>query len=305
MSLLTDQINQYLKTCEFEKKLSSDTLKAYRIDLGQFSAFAQESDVDRPLLGRYTAYLNQNFAPRSVKRKLASVQAFYSVLEDQEAIIESPFRHFHLHISYPKELPRTIPMGIVETLLRGAYGQYKDSGNRWILRDILVLELLFGTGMRVSELCKMTPETFQLDSMGLRLLIHGKGRKERILQIANPEITAMAEMYLREFEDGIKQAGVILLNRRGRPLTTQGVRQIIQKCMDAVAVHGHITPHMFRHTFATALLDAGVDIRYIQSLLGHSSIATTEIYTHVSTGQQSIILAQRHPRNGMRFGESS
>lgn len=301
MAILTDQISKYLQVCEFEKKLSADTLKAYRIDLAQFSDFAQEANVDKMLLGQYAAYLNRTFAPRSVKRKLASIRAFYSMLEEQEVIEESPFRRFRLHIVYPKELPRAIPTGIVETLLRDAYRQYKDSRNRWMLRDILVLELLFGTGMRVSELCKLTPDTFLLESSGLRLLVHGKGRKERVLQIATPELILLAERYLQEFADSIEREGAILINRRRKPLSTQGVRQILQKHMDTATVRGHITPHMFRHTFATALLDAGVDIRYIQSLLGHSSIATTEIYTHVATGQQSMILAQRHPRNGMRM----
>lgn len=302
MPLLSQYISQYLCTCELEKKLSPDTLKAYRIDLTQFSSFVQDSPVDKVLLSRYAVHLNQNFAPRSVKRKLASVRAFYGTLEEQELIEENPFRRFRLHIVYPKELPRVIPTTTVEVLLREAYGQYQGSGNRWALRDILVLELLFDTGMRVSELCKLTPETFQLEANSLRLLIHGKGRKERVLQVVTMEVVMLAAQYWSVFQDGIRDAGAILLNRRGRPLTTQGVRQIITRHIQSAAVQGHITPHMFRHTFATALLDNGVDIRYIQTLLGHSSISTTEIYTHVATGQQSAILAQRHPRSEMRFG---
>lgn len=301
MSVLTDQISNYLLACEMEKKLSPDTVKAYRIDLAQFSALAQDSPVDKALLSRYAAHLNQNFAPRSVKRKLASVRAFYATLEEQELIEESPFRRFHLHIVYPKELPRVIPTGTIEALFREAYGQYRDGESRWALRDILVLELLFDTGMRVSELCRLTPETFQLGADGLRLLIHGKGRKERVLQVSTAEVLTLAEKYCNVFGDDIQSIGFILLNRRGRPLTTQGVRQIIARHIEAAAVQGHFTPHMFRHTFATALLDGGADIRYIQTLLGHSSISTTEIYTHVATGQQSAILAQRHPRNGMQF----
>lgn len=298
---LTDQITQYLQMCKLEKNLSPDTLKAYRIDLTQFAAFVQDTAVDKVLLGRYTAHLNQTFAPRSVKRKLASIRAFYSTLEEQEEVAESPFRRFHIHISYPKELPRTIPTSTVKVLLQSVYQKYRDQGNRWLLRDALVLELLFSTGIRVSELCRLTPDTFHLSDGNLRLLIHGKGRKERVLQIATPEIVSLAERYLGIFGEAIRQQNCILLNRRKRPLRTQGVRQIIAQRLEEVPVGGHITPHMFRHTFATALLDAGVDIRYIQTLLGHSSISTTEIYTHVATGQQSLILAQRHPRNEMHL----
>ena len=302
MPSLSEHITQYLQVCEYEKRLSSDTLKAYRIDLTQFAAFARDAVVDKILLGEYAAHLNQHFAPRSVKRKLASVRAFYSFLEEQECVEESPFRRFRLHIVYPKELPRSIPTKTVEAVLREAYGQYQATGDHWALRDILVLELLFDTGMRVSELCKLTPDTFQIGSNGLKLLIHGKGRKERALQIATTEVVSLAEQYLGAFREGIHDTGYILLNRRGHPLTTQSVRQIVSHHIQAAAVQGHITPHMFRHTFATALLDGGVDIRYIQTLLGHSSISTTEIYTHVATSRQSAILAQRHPRNEMKFG---
>lgn len=301
MSSLAEQIAQHLQTCEFEKNLSFDTLKAYRIDLAQFAAFVQERTVDKALLGQYIAYLNQKFAPRSVKRKLASVHAFYAALEEDEVIAESPFHRLHLHINYPKELPRIIPEKVVQLLLQSAYQQYQLTQDLWLLRDILVLELLFSTGMRVSELCKLTPEAFQLGTGSLWLLIHGKGRKERVLQLATPEILTLAERYLATFGPQIAQSGFILVNRRGRPLSTQSVRQIIRIRMESATVRGHITPHMFRHTFATALLDAGVDIRYIQTLLGHSSISTTEIYTHVATGQQALLLAQRHPRNAMNF----
>lgn len=301
MPSLTEQIAQHLQTCEFEKNLSADTLKAYRIDLAQFAAFVQDRTVDQTLLKQYIAHLNQNFAPRSVKRKLASVHAFYAALEENEIISESPFHRLHLHISYPKELPRTIPEEVVKLLLQSAYQRYQLTSDIWLLRDILVLELLFSTGMRVSELCKLTPETFRLNTDSLWLLIHGKGSKERVLQLSTSEILTLVESYLAAFEPQIVQSGSILVNRRGRPLSTQGVRQIIRNRVRAVTVQGHITPHMFRHTFATALLDAGVDIRYIQTLLGHSSISTTEIYTHVSTGQQALLLAQRHPRNTMSF----
>lgn len=301
MPSLVELITQHLQVCKFEKNLSADTLKAYRIDLTQFAAFAQERAVDKALLEQYIAHLNQNFAPRSVKRKLASVHAFYASLEENDILAENPFRRLHLHISYPRELPRSIPEEVIKLLLQSSYQEYRLTWDVWLLRDILVLELLFSTGMRVSEICRLTPETFRLSTNGLWLLIRGKGSKERVLQLSTPEILTLAERYLTTFEPQVAEAGCILVNRRGRPLSTQGVRQIIRSRMEAAAIREHITPHMFRHTFATALLDAGVDIRYIQTLLGHSSISTTEIYTHVAIGQQSAILAQRHPRNTMSF----
>ncbi len=301
MDELKEQVETYLYRCEFEKGLSADTLKAYRGDLSQFCRFAGARAVDKALLGEYVAFLNARYAPRSTKRKLASLRAFYAALEEDDPALESPFHRLRLHIKFPRELPRTVPEEVVRALLRAAYARCAQSGSRWALRDVLVLELLFGTGARVSELCKLTPGTFHLDADGLRLLIQGKGRKERMLRLATPELTALVRRYLQAFSREIDRCGAILLNRRGRPLRPQSVRRIINTDEGAAKASLHVTPHMFRHTFATSLLENGVDIRYIQSLLGHSSISTTEIYTHVATRQQSQLLAEKHPRNKMTF----
>ncbi len=301
MPQIEKEIDRYLRACQFEKQLSEDTLKAYRIDLGQFAAFVGEGSVDKLLLGKFVARLNVSFAPRSVKRKLASVRAFYQYLEENEAIPESPFRRLHLHIQSPKRLPRIIPEETVKVLLETAYQRYEMTRDRWVLRDIFVLELLFSTGVRVSELCRLTLETFHMEPEGLQLMIFGKGRKERALQVTTPELVTLARRYFEAFSADIAEQDSILLNRRRRPLQPQSVRRIINDYVGQLPASCHVTPHMFRHTFATSLLENGVDIRYIQSLLGHSSISTTEIYTHVATKQQALLLAERHPRNRMSF----
>ncbi len=300
METLTELVAWYLERAEREDNLSPDTLKAYRIDLNQFLVFVGEGEVDKTLLSRYVQYLNQSFAPRSVKRKLASVHAFYQTLLENELLERSPFEKLHIHIHAPKQLPRIIPEDVVEGLLRCAY-QGDMSSNRWRLRDLVVLELLFSTGVRVSELCKLSRETVTLSDRNVRLLIDGKGRKERVIQIETPEIVALLEAYCREFETEIREHGALLINDRGRSMEPQSVRRIINKYMRQLGASLHVTPHMFRHTFATSLLEAGVDIRYIQSLLGHSSISTTQIYTHVTTQRQSELLARNHPRNKMKF----
>ncbi len=174
-------------------------------------------------------------------------------------------------------------------------------GCREVLRDIVVLELLFSTGLRVSELCALSKDTFLLNNSGLRLLVKGKGRKERILQITTPELLQVVQTYCDMFSKEIQEQGAILFNQRGRPLSPQPVRRIINKYLNRIGESNHVTPHMFRHTFATSLLEAGMDIRYIQSLLGHSSISTTQIYTHVSAKQQTLLLAEKHPRGKMTF----
>lgn len=300
MKILSDSIAEYLETGEYERRLSSNTLKAYRIDLHQFSEFVEDVWPDKDMLNSYIKHLNKKFAPRSVKRKLASVRAFYHTLTSNGMLEESPFDRLNIRIQSPKQLPRVIPNQIVHDLLQSAYDSHTPD-HRDILRDIVVLELLFSTGLRVSELCALTRDTFLLEDNELRLLVRGKGNRERILQITTPELVRLVKAYCSEFQEEIQQCGSILLNRRRRPLSAQSVRRIIQKYLKQIGVTYHITPHMFRHTFATALLEAGMDIRYIQSLLGHSSISTTQIYTHVATAQQTILLAEKHPRGKMSF----
>lgn len=228
------------------------------------------------------------------------MRAFYN----EEAVIgvvaENPFDQFPVRLQTPQQLPRIIPEEIVHSLLQSAYNSYVHTKKN-TLRDIVVLELLFSTGLRVSELCALSNKTFQLSDTMLQLLINGKGRKERILQITNLELLRVAKIYKETYYEELRKSSAILFNRNGRPLSPQSVRGIINKHLKQINADCHITPHMFRHTFATSLLEAGVDIRYIQSLLGHSSISTTQIYTHVSTRKQTLLLAEKHPRGAMTF----
>jgi len=297
---MSSLIANYLETGEYEKQLSPDTIKAYRIDLRQFLDFTRGIWAGKDMLNQYIKYLNQHFAPRSAKRKLASIRAFYHEMEICGELEENPFDKLHIRIHSPQQLPRVIPEQTVQALLQSAYDAYTP-GDREVLRDIVVLELLFSTGLRVSELCALSKDTFLMSNSGLQLLVKGKGRKERMLQITTPELLQLVQTYCDAFSKEIQEQGTILFNRRGRPLSPQPVRRIINKYLNRIGVSTHVTPHMFRHTFATSLLEAGMDIRYIQSLLGHSSISTTQIYTHISAKQQTLLLAEKHPRGKMTF----
>lgn len=300
MQTVSSLVFNYLEASEYEKKLSPHTIKAYRIDLRQFSEFSNNVLVNKEGLMQYIKYLNKHFAPRTVKRKMASVRAFYHELSIDGTLEENPFDKIHIRIHSPQQLPRIIPSQVVWELLQSAYSSY-PVGGRQALRDIVVLELLFSTGLRVSELCSLSKETFRLDMDGLRLLINGKGRKERIIRITTPELLRLLQIYCNEYCKEIQNQGAILYNQRGRPISTQSVRRIITKHLHKVNASCHVTPHMFRHTFATSLLEAGMDIRYIQSLLGHSSISTTQIYTHVAAERQATLLLELHPRGKMSF----
>ncbi|MDM8200298.1 tyrosine-type recombinase/integrase [Allofournierella massiliensis] len=300
MKKLAYLISNYLVAAELQKKLSPHTIKAYRIDLYQFAEYAQGHLAETETLREYVIYLNNHFSPRSAKRKLASVRAFYNELWASGIIDHNPFDKLRISIHSPQQLPRIIPEETVNTLLQCAYKKYR-AGDRTTLRDIVVLELLFSTGLRVSELCSLSHDNFDLKENSVRLLINGKGRKERVIQLSTPELINLLHIYCNEYNEEIKANKYILYNRNGRPLAPQSVRRIIDKYLRVGKITSHITPHMFRHTFATSLLEAGVDIRYIQSMLGHSSIATTQIYTHVTTQKQTLLLAEKHPRSKMSF----
>lgn len=172
--------------------------------------------------------------------------------------------------------------------------QYKS-----ILRDIAVLELLFATGIRVAELCSLRVEDVSLSDGSLR--VYGKGSKERILHVGNNDVLEAVRQYEKAFHKEIVRSGFFFINVRNAKLSEQSVRKMIEKYARLSGIAIHITPHMFRHSFATLLLEEDVDIRYIQQFLGHSSITTTQIYTHVSTSKQKRILQSKHPRNKLKI----
>lgn len=297
---LSHSIDSYLTYCQYQRNLSHHTIKAYRIDLRQFLEFVGDTWPESSAIQNYVVHANQFFAPRSAKRKISSVRAFYREATNQGWTHTNPFDKIRIRTRSPKQLPKIIELQTIRSLLQSAYSaitiNQKDS-----LRDVVILELLFGAGLRVSELCSLSTSTFYLSPSNLRLIIRGKGKKERILEITLPSLLDVFHEYYSRFQDQISKSGWIFLNRHGTPLSAQSVRLIISKYAKLAQVQEKLTPHMFRHTFATTLLEAGVDIRYIQSLLGHSSITTTQIYTHVALKRQTELLAQNHPRRYMSF----
>lgn len=297
--------DNYLLFCKNQKCLDEKTLKAYRIDLTQFLELIRTnslSAIDTNLLENYICQLHQIYKPKTVKRKIASVKAFFHYLEYKDYISINPFSKIHIKFREPVILPKTIPLNTVELFLSTMYNQLSFAKNDYqyknTLRDIAVIELLFATGMRISELCSLSPVNVNL--INRTVLIYGKGSKERIIQIGNEDVYQILRKYVQEYQHEIERTGHFFINHLGEPLSDQSVRRMIRKYTDAAAISLHITPHMFRHTFATALLDADVDIRYIQEMLGHSSINITEIYTHVTTAKQMSILSTKHPRKDLR-----
>lgn len=298
--------NNYFHYCRTQKCLDEKTIKAYRIDLKQFLDSVTQSyvsDISPVHIEKYVEELHRRYKPKSVKRKIASVKAFFHYLEYKEFIAHNPFNKIQLHFKEPITLPKTIPLNTVELLLSEIYTQHKIAKTNYqrrnTLRDIAVAELLFATGMRISELCGLNPKSITLSDG--TILIFGKGAKERRIRIGNENVIAILKTYRTEFASEIKSCDHFFANQSGRPLSDQCVRRMLNKYTTLAAINMHITPHMFRHTFATCLLEADVDIRFIQEMLGHSSIKITEIYTHVAVEKQRIILATKHPRKNFHI----
>lgn len=300
---INEQIEYYLKHCQLEKSLSTKTIKAYRIDLSQFSSYVGD-DIklcNKKLMQDYLSLLHNRYKIKTVKRKIASLKAFFSYLVDEDIIHASPFDKLHVKLHEPFILPKTISLNNINKILEYAYKKKNSILNqasyqyKACLRDIAVLELLFATGMRVSELCSLTQSSIDL-KIGI-IKIYGKGAKERIINIGNKDVLLALSSYYAEFSNSIQEINWFFVNRLGNQLSDQSIRNMLNMYVTLAGLNQHITPHMFRHSFATLLLEEDVDIRYIQHLLGHSSITTTQIYTHVTTKKQRDILTAKHPRN--------
>lgn len=303
MNTLNNYIAEYLEYCEYRKRLDAKTLKAYKIDLKQYNTFCCNSHecLARNTVDLFITELHKKYKPKTVKRKIASLKAFFHYLEYKDLLEENPFNKLDVHFREAKLLPKTIPFHSIQRFLSVLYEQKKQAASEYQLRcsirNIAVIELLFATGMRISELCSLKPSDIDLENN--TVLIYGKGAKERILQVGNPEVISALILYQNTFKEDIAVCGYFFVNKLKHKLSDQSVRFMINQYAELAGIEQHLTPHMFRHSFATLLLEQDVDIRYIQKMLGHSSISTTEIYTHVSNTKQKDILVNKHPRNLM------
>lgn len=307
MNTLSDLIADYIDYCQYRKRLDSKTRKAYLTDLTQYVQFCSEQYDYRAknTVDLYITGLHRQYRPKTVKRKIASLKAFFHYLEYKELLPVNPFTGLDIRFREARLLPKTISFHSIQTFLATLYAQKEKAASeyqlRCCIRDIAVMELLFATGVRISELCSLKPS--DIDLQNRTILIYGKGARERILQIGNPEVISALTTYQETFQTDIDACNYFFVNRLRHKLSDQSVRFMINHYADLAGISQHITPHMFRHSFATLLLEQDVDIRYIQRMLGHSSISTTEIYTHVSNTRQKDILVHKHPRNLMKVNE--
>ena len=289
-------VERFLDALWLERGLSENTLTAYRSDLLGLSLWLQQQETDLLSAGRadLLCYLQQRVEqgakPRSSARLLSSIRRFYRYLVRERQLSEDP----SARIDAPKlgrSLPKSLTEEEVEALLAAP-----DTVSLLGMRDRAMLEVLYASGLRVSELVGLTLAQLNLQQ-GLVKVI-GKGNKERLVPLGE-EALSWVERYLREARGlllGTVQNDVLFPSRRGSAMTRQAFWQLIKRYALQAGINKSLSPHTLRHAFATHLLNHGADLRVVQLLLGHSSLSTTQIYTHVARERLKSLHAQHHPR---------
>lgn len=300
--MFEDVFADYLRYLRYERNLSENTINAYQRDIRAFTEWLQTEgvdvfDVDIVVARTYLFQLNkEKLSKNSVSRKVSSIKSLYGYLLETGQIDQNPFQTIHA----PKK-DKMLPKVINEIDMEQFFDKIYEKHDPLSQRDQVLFELLYGSGLRVSEAVALDVADV---TQGGVIRILGKGRKERIVPISEKTIEVL-QCYLAE--SGGRAAiladrrseecdeAALLLNHLGTRLTRRGVIYIIDKYVEQGAVHYHVSPHAFRHSFATHLLDHGADLKLIQELLGHSSLSTTQIYTKVSAKRLRELYNAGHP----------
>lgn len=277
---------------EIERNLSPHSIRAYRQDLDQFHDFLADvplSEVDYRLLRRYLGHLKQQGYERAtIARRMASLRTYFRFLSRERMVRGNPT----VGLQSPKltrKLPNFLDWEELQRLLAA------PAETPLGLRDRALLSLLYATGMRVSEIAELTIRQINWEEDEIRVL--GKGSKERLV-LMSTHAREQLRRYLDEARPALipQSADWLFLNRNGKPLSARSIDRMLKRHARAAGITKEVSPHTLRHTFATHLLEGGADLRVVQELLGHSSLSTTQIYTHVSQDRLRKVYEQAHPR---------
>ncbi len=300
-NLVDSYLDYFLQYLTAAKRASALTCKSYSEDIRQFLDFADENGIADPaavtpaLLRRYLATLQQReFAKASRARKVASLRSFFAFLARRRYIAQSPAAGLRAP-KLDRKLPKFLRSDEIDALMAAPSRAGNDPN--LAARDVALLEILYASGMRAGELVKLNVTDIDT-GQGIARVV-GKGDKERIVLLGETAMLAI-EQYVGEARERLVPTGkrepALFVNRFGGRLSDRGVRKIFDKyCADASSTL-KITPHVLRHSFATHLLANGADLRFVQELLGHSSVATTQIYTHVTPERLKAVYTKAHPR---------
>lgn len=281
-------LDKFISYLEIEKNYSQHTILNYRIDLREFLKFSAQTPVtkiDYHLLRKFLAQMRgKQYRSRTLARKLSSLRSFFRFLQREKIIKDNPAA-----LLMSPKLEKTLPKFLSEpemVRLIEAPSSKTSSGRR----DRAILETLYSTGIRVSELVGLDID--HVDLIGNIAKVAGKGKKERLIPIGDKALDAIRD-YLRHRKH---QSRALFLNKGGTRLTDRSVRNVINKHIKAISLAQNISPHVLRHSFATHLLNRGADLRSVQELLGHVNLSTTQIYTHVTTDRLKEVYDKAHPR---------
>lgn len=292
---MKESLDQYLEYLKYQKNYSENTLASYESDIRLFSQFLKEEgiddflQVDNRFFRTYIMHLNsKDYKRKSIARKITSLRGFFRFMKKNNLIDENPAEKVRM----PKAEKR-LPLVLNEVDMIDFLDNSFDLDTPLGLRDRAIFELLYSSGLRVSELTDLEKNMIQEDYLRVR----GKGNKERVAplgQKASQAIEAYLENARPKLDKGLTDQ--VFLNNRGGPLTSRGVRYILDKYIKDYSINQKISPHVFRHSFATHLLNNGADLRTVQELLGHVNLSSTQIYTHVSKNRIMQVYNQAHPR---------
>ena len=311
-------IEHFVQYLEGEKNASEHTISNYLVDIRQYCEIVWGADAKPPYkwkeADRFAArkflvfFQKLELSPATTGRKLSALRSYYKFLLREEYVEQNPFSGLNL----PKKgnyLPQILSVAEVGKLLDAParLTEQQQSTNPkqqlWrdymVARDSAILELLYSTGMRINELVKLPEESIDLLSGVAR--VRGKGKKERLCPLGSPATRAMMKnLELREnilILEGKRDArSPVFLNKNGGPISARSIERMMKKYVLFCGLNAELTPHSLRHSFATHLLDAGADLRSVQELLGHASLSTTQIYTHVSVERLKEVYQLAHPR---------
>jgi integrase/recombinase XerD len=291
----TDSITGYLEHLKFERGLSDNTISAYKRDLNQLANFSDQKpkQINAKQISAYLQHLHSiGYSPRSQGRVLSALRGFFNWMIDEEHLTEHPVVLFE-NPKTGRKLPVVLSVQEVVRLLAAI-----PMNEEFATRDRAIIELLYACGLRVSEACTLKRSLLRLKEG--YIIVTGKGNKQRLVPI-HKEAVKHLELYLEygrpHQKCQPKHSDTVFLSNRGAALSRQSIFLKIKKIAASAGIKKAISPHTMRHSFATHLMERGADLRIVQQLLGHESITTTEIYTHISAQQLSDKIADFHPLN--------
>ena len=280
-----DNVHDFLNYLKYEKGFSDYTIKNYEIDLRNFYNFADKKPLDIELIRKYLRKLYEDkYSNRSISRKVSSLKSYFKYLES-EGIIKDNFMRLISNPKVEKTLPNYLNYEDLEQLLA-----FPDRSNKYGLRDALILEMLYSSGIRVSELSNIKLNDINFKER--KILILGKGNKERYVYYGS-KCAELIDKYLKLDHEN---SPYLLIGKRSDKLNEREIRKIVTETAKKAGISIHVTPHTLRHTYATHMLNDGADLKSVGDLLGHESLSTTQIYTHVSNERLRQVYLSTHPR---------